>query len=130
MTDLIAASGLTLAYADADEEIVHREFSLTLAALLIDSVVFLGDNWHRPAVAGEISVNVICSDTFGYACADCETLPYAEIGRLYQLWRRDPRLGSTAWCVARRKERPISPVVKMLADGGYDVDALVRGELP
>lgn len=128
MTD--APTGPALSFADADEGVVHREFSLALAVLLVDDVVLLGDNWHRPAVAGEISVSVICSDTFGYACADCETLPYVEIGRLYQLWRRDPRLGPTAWCVARRKERPISPVVKMLADGGYDVDALVRGELP
>jgi hypothetical protein len=127
MTDALAPA---LSYAEADEEIIHGEFSLALAALLIDGVLLLGDNWHRPAVAGEISVNVICSDTFSYASADCEPLHYAEIGRVYERWRRDPKLGPTAWCAARRKQAPIAPVAKMLADAGYDVVALSLGELP
>lgn len=105
-----------------------------LAHLLTNSVCFLSNYWIErewPAEAQTaINVLVICSDTFAYACADCERLPYDQIEPLYRLWRKDPRWGPTAWAVTRRKERPIPPVVRGLTDAGYDVEALLRAELP
>jgi hypothetical protein len=113
-----------------------QEHTHLLAHLLINEVVFL--NSHNPWPNGlsgtwspeGIGVNVICNDTFAYACADCERLDYDQIPVLYKQWQREPIWGATAWCIARRKERPITPVVKLMTERGYDVDALIRGELP
>jgi hypothetical protein len=114
-------------------ELEHGEYEHLLAHLLINEVAFL--NTHNAAFfkGGRdegISVNVLCSDTFSYACADCERLDYDQIPVLYRLWQKDPTWAGTVWSVARRKERPIAPVAKRMAERGYDVDALVRGELP
>lgn len=121
---------------DADmiaAELEYGEHEHLLAHLLINEVVFL--NAHNAAFfkGGKcegVSVNVICSDTFSYACADCETLDYDQIPVLYRMWQKDPLYGATAWCVVRRKEFPIKPVAGRMVERGYDVEALVRGELP
>jgi hypothetical protein len=116
-----------------DAEIECDEPCEMLAHLLINEVAFLNAHCAAMFKGGSqegISINVLCSDTFGYACADCERLDYDQIQNLYRMWRRDPLYGSIAWCVARRKDRPIKPVADRLIERGHDLDALLRGEMP
>lgn len=103
-----------------------------LAHLLMNGVCYLNNFWYEKTWPAEaqtcINVFVSCGDTFAYACADAERLPFDQIETLYRMWRKDPRLGVTAWCVMRRKERPISPVEKYLREAGYDVDSWLLAE--
>ncbi len=103
-----------------------------LAHLMINEVLFLNNHWMEkewPEDAKQtVNVLVICNDTFAYACADCERLPFKEIEPLYRMWQADPTWGPTAWCVMRRKERPIGPVEKGLREKGYDVDSWLLNE--
>lgn len=98
-----------------------------LAHLLMNDVCYLNSFYYEKTWPAEaqacINVFVTCSDTYAYACADAERLPFDQIEPLYRMWKRDPTLGPTAWAVMQRKERPIAPVEKMLRDAGYDVDS-------
>lgn len=109
-----------------------REPEWLLAHLLINSVVFLNTNWNQtdwPEEAKQgIVVLVNCNDSFG-PYADCERLQHADLVLLYRLWRRDPIYGPLAWCIAQRKTPPWRARERM-QEAGWDVDALVRGELP
>lgn len=104
-----------------------------LGYLLLDNVILLGDYWYHKdrteAQKREISINVICSDTFSYACADCEPLPFGELLIVYQLWRKDPLWGPTYWCVKQRKQRPIQPVLDELIARGYDIESALTLDL-
>jgi hypothetical protein len=101
-------------------DLEKKERSALVAHLLINDVVWVG--WPREDVATE-SLFVSCNDTFVYASSDLERLRFADIPELYQMWRKDPKWGPTAWCVMKRKERPIKPVEVRLRERGYDVDA-------
>lgn len=98
-----------------------------LAHLFVNSVIYVNNFWYEkewPEDAQKcINIFVSCGDTFAYACADAERLHYTEIEELYQMWKKDPSWGATAWCVKKRKERPISPVEKALRERGYDLDS-------
>jgi hypothetical protein len=67
---------------------------------------------------------VLCSDTFAYACADCEDLPYGEIGPLYKLWKAHGWDGVTKWCALRRGARPLPVYEKSLREKGIWDDAM------
>ena len=118
-------------FDDIDDEVDFDEYNLALAHMLTEHILLVTSHWRRTdELKDEVSLHVMCSDTFAYAYADCEPLHYANIKSLYQLFRKDPVYGPTAWCVARRKQRPIPPVAGGLIDNGYDLEALLRGELP
>ena len=93
----------------------RTEFSAghALAAMVINDILFINDN----------GIHVICSDTFYYACADVETIGLSEIKELYRMWRKDPTIGSIAFCVKRRKLEPIPRVVKYIKEAGFDIDS-------
>lgn len=98
-----------------------------LAHLLMNGVCYLNSFYYEKTWPAEaqtcINVFVACNDTFAYACADAERLPFDQIEPLYRMWKADPKHGATAWAVRQRKERPIPPVERWLRDAGYDVDS-------
>ena len=106
-----------------------------LAHLLLNDVVFLNTNWSEKEWSAEARDGVIllvtCNDCFG-PYADCERIKLAEIEELYRLWQRDPIYGSLAWVIAKRKERTWAhkKIDVRMAARGWDVEALVRGQLP
>jgi hypothetical protein len=106
-----------------------------LAHLLLNDVVFLNTHWSEDAWPAEARDGVVilvnCNDCFG-PCADCERIKLAEIETLYRLWQRDPIYGPIAWVIARRKERTWShkKIDERMLERGWDVEALVRGQLP
>lgn len=73
-------------------------------------------------LGSDLKPYVLCSDTFGYACADAEDIDSAdELQALYEAWDADPRWGTTRWCILKRKRRPIREVVDgMKRDGAWD----------
>lgn len=125
-----------------DEEMIqfhlgleHCEPDLLIAHLLINSVIFLNTHWDEktwPEAARDGIVMLInVNDTFG-PYADCERITYDEIERFYRMWRKDPLYAAVAWVMAKRKVRPWqrkAPDERLVALG-YDVEALLRGELP
>lgn len=103
---------------------------LALAALLRDGVLFANERdtvfGGQPA-GSTVVLYVNCSDTFGYACADAETLPYAEIGNLYRMHRDGggaAGFGEVRWCCLRRGERPLPEVERQMRDAGAWDEAL------
>jgi len=106
-----------------------------LAHLLLNDVVFLNTHWSEDAWPAEARDGVIvlvnCNDCFG-PCADCERIKLAEIEVLYRLWQRDAIYGPIAWVIARRRERPWAhkKIAERMTERGWDVEALVRGQLP
>ena len=104
--------------------------SRMLAEMLLDDVLLMNSRHWRNEDKQLLWLGVLCSDTFGYACADAEDLPYEEIPNLYALWQKNHVWGPTAWCVRQRKTMPIRPVAEGLRAHGFDVDTLVRGEMP
>jgi hypothetical protein len=103
--------------------------------LLLNDVLFLNTNWSEKDWPEEarngVLLLVICNDCFG-PCADCERIQLGQIETLYRLWQRDPIYGPIAWVIAKRKERPWAhkKIGERMTDRGWDVEALVRGELP
>jgi len=104
-----------------------REPEWLLAHLLLNDVVFLNTHWARDGV----TILVNCNDGFG-PYADCERIKLDEIETLYQLWQRDSIYGSLAWVIAKRKERTWAhkKIDDRMTARGWDVEALVRGQLP
>ena len=106
-----------------------------LAHLLFNDVVFLNTNWSEQEWSAEARDGVIllvnCNDCFG-PYADCARIKLAEIEVLYRLWQHDPIYGSLAWVIAKRKERTWArkKIDARMAARGWDVEALVRGQLP
>ena len=104
-----------------------------LALLLLNEVCFVNSFYYEetwPDRAKEATnVFVNCNDTFAYACADAEDLPYKQIKPLYEMWKKNPVWGPVAWAVMQRKERPIEPVVRGLVESGYDIEELLAKPL-
>ena len=106
-----------------------------LAHLLLNGVVFLNTHWSEKTWSEDAREGVVilvnCNDCFG-PCADCERIKLNEIEALYRLWQRDPIYGPLAWVIARRKEPtwPHKKIDERMAARGWDVQALLRGELP
>jgi hypothetical protein len=106
-----------------------------LAHLLLNDVVFLNTHWSEkewPAEARDGMIILInCNDCFG-PYADCERVKLAEIETLYRLWQRDSNFGPLAWVIAKRKMCTWvhKRIDERMAARGWDVEALVRGQLP
>ncbi len=106
-----------------------------LAHLLLDGVVFLNTHWREESWPAEartgIVILVLCNDQFGPG-SDAERIQLDEIKILYRMWMRDPMFGPLAWVIAKRKQPPWPrrKTEERMMGVGWDVDALVRGELP
>lgn len=117
----------------AEIELIYIEPEQALGEMLLNDAIMLNCHHWREDFSKEdresIYVSVMCSDTFYYACADAEQLPYEEIASLYSLWKHNNMLGPVAWCVKRRKQMPIGPKVELLKSAGFNLEKLIRGEL-
>ena len=51
------------------------------------------------------SISLLCSDTFGYACADSEDVPLAECPALVAILQKEGWPGLIRWILARRAAR-------------------------
>ena len=112
---------------------VSFEAGPALAVLLARGVVTTNSRWWREDLAPrdrEVAcLFVDCSDVFTWACAEAEELPFAQVERLYRMWRRDPAWGAAAWCIMRRATPPQKPVAdRMGAAGLWDLGRLAAGE--
>ena len=95
------------------EEFSGRPFRMPEDAL----VVLLAAEVVVPLNGGEsgICLQVLCNDTFCYACADAEPIPpigFGEEGdepfwKLWDLWKADHDYGAMQWCILQRKMRPL-----------------------
>lgn len=109
-------------YTNLNGELVYEfESDVALRYLLLNDILIVNDFWWKkdwPDNAKKmISFGVICSDTFGYACADAEELLYEDLEELYQHVIKDPIWGSTVWCIKKRKLKPIPEIFnKLIAD--------------
>lgn len=113
---------------DFDEE---YDDNFALQELLQDNIVFLNNHWWKiewPDEAKDsFSVNVLCSDAFGYATADAEELPYSELESLYRHWLRDPTWGSVVWVIKQRKTMPLLHIVEKIVEKGiWDRETLLK----
>lgn len=66
-----------------------------------------------------VSISLLCSDTFGYACADAEEIPLSECPALVELMLREGWAGLVRWIQERRAgrgqiEKPILPVAEAM----------------
>jgi hypothetical protein len=119
-------------WPDREDEVAFDE-GQALAALLANEVAFINAPWWEkdwPTRAREsISVAVVCNDTFAYACADAEHLPYDQIQPLYQLWRKDSVFGPVIWCMIQRKQKALPQIMDRIKQGGlWDIGELPVGE--
>lgn len=108
-------------YTNLNGELVYEfESDVALRYLLSNDILMVNDFWWKkdwPDNAKKmISFGVICSDTFGYACADAEELLYEDLEELYQHVIKDPIWGSTVWCIKKRKLKPIPEIFNKLIE--------------
>ena len=106
-------------YTDLDgNSITEFEPHNAIAYLLLNDILIVNDYWWKKDWPEEaqrsISFGVICSDTFGYACADAETLLFSELEDLYQHVNKDPTWGAIVWCIKKRNQKPIDLVYNEL----------------
>ena len=111
-------------FADDDEE-----NDTEIAHLLINGVLFCNSWWWcEDGRKGYTSLHVNCNDTF-VPGADAENIKYNEIAELYRMWRKDPNNGVTAWCMKKRKQKPMSRIYKeMVKERIWDLEELLKNE--
>lgn len=99
----------------------HCDEGAALSALLKAEVVFPHAAQPFFVSSGTVQISVLCSDLFAWGCADCESLPFAEVGALYKAWKVDPKHGVSKWCCVKRNERPQAPIERRWrAEGVWD----------
>jgi hypothetical protein len=108
-----------------DEYVGEEEM---LAYLLIEGDCFLNDGWWEESWhKGRTTIHVNCNDTFSYASADAEDISYSEISELYEFVKKDNKLGSMAWCIKKRKVKPIPERCKQIdASGIWTIEDLLK----
>jgi hypothetical protein len=108
------------------KEVCNKE--VCVAQLLKDGILFVSGRelkWTEHYKDGDMECSTIClmvncNDLFAWGTADCEGLPYREIGPLWKAWKSGP-WGVTRWCCVRRNEQPQGPVKRrMIAEGHWD----------
>ena len=115
---------------ELDEEYVSEEEML--AYLIIQSDVYLNNGWwfkndNKPWQEDYTTLHVNCSDTFAYASADGEDLKYSEIRELYEFVKAHNDLGAMAWCIKKRKVRPLEQRCKQIdASGIWTIEELLK----
>ena len=118
----------TINTIDVDVGDPDLESNIPLAHLLVNEVVFINSHWWEKSwpekAQDSVGVFVVCNDTFNYACADSEDLPYHCIMDLYKMWRKSP-LGPIVWCMMRRGYMPLPEVAQYIRNEGiWDLDSL------
>jgi hypothetical protein len=99
------------------------DHSAMLAILLAEGLVHLSMQ--------DLTPHVLCSDTFGYACADSERIDTPnELVQVFMAYEADRSWGTTAWCIVKRRQRPIAEIVAMMQATGAWTDAVARASEP
>jgi hypothetical protein len=111
-----------------DSNAEHEEI---IAELLRRDILLVNSNWWEKDWSEEqrdtFALAVICNDFFAYACADAEGVAPSQLDDLWKMHLQDPDSGHLAWCVKRRKMKPLSAYHASLSKH-WDLDALVLGE--
>ena len=71
-----------------------------------------------------VVLSVLCSDVFGWGCADGEDLPHSEIVNLFKMVRDDPEWGAVRWCCLRRNMQPQYAIKRDWVNSGKWDDVL------
>lgn len=97
----------------------HINPSEALAELLLEEIIWIREPMEQtPENKHHALMLVGCNDTFAYAAADCQPIAHDEIVELWRRHRCDPELGVLLWCVEKREQRPIPPLVEKLKVAG------------
>lgn len=93
---------------------IDNEFNYesALGILLANEVVFLFKHLNTSSKGFGVAVN--CSDTFMYASSDAEEVFYDELEDLFNHWKQDKQYGSIVWCIKKRNEMPLNPIVNII----------------
>jgi hypothetical protein len=91
-----------------------EELEAAILLAMEDEAFFNFD--HGEGGTGEVLVLLLCNDTFGYACADCERIPFAECPRLWAMYQEKGWPALIQYIADKRGERPIEPIRKMMAE--------------
>lgn len=102
-----------------------------LAILLAEGEVFINNGWWDSEKGtwpkDSITVHVNCNDIFEWGSADAEDLKYSEIDELYEYYLKDPKWGTAAWCIKKRKQMPQKPVEEHITQEGiWDLKGLIK----
>jgi len=66
-------------------------------------------------------VDILCSDTFAYACADCEPIELRNIALFRLFYERYGTDGLVAWCAVSRCREPIGPLTQQYHDALHEL---------
>ncbi len=93
----------------------YDEIEYKLAHLILEDVIFCNNGWWYKEEGKEwpkdfITLHVNCNDIFVWGSADAESITHNEISELYEMWKKDNKLGPAAWCIKKRKLMPQKPV--------------------
>ena len=105
-----------------------NEIEYRLAILLLEDVIFCNNgHWNEKWPKDHVTLHVNCNDIFYWGCADSEDVTHDEIKELYDMHKKDPSLGSAAWCIKKRKQMPQGPVIELFKKSGlWDLDELIK----
>jgi hypothetical protein len=90
-----------------------------MAELLAEDVAFAS-----PAADGSVCFNVLCSDTFAWACADGEGLTIEAAPEVLDIHRREGAAGVDRWVQAQRGGPKKSPFIKPVVELHSQMDTL------
>lgn len=118
---------------EIEKECLQDEYEIEykLAHLLIEGEIFCNNGWWYKEEGinwpeDHVSLHVNCNDVFYWACADAERITNKEIHELYEMWSKDNRWGTAAWCIKKRKQMPQPPVAKRMIEAGYNLEDLIK----
>ena len=100
------------------------EIETAIAEMLMDDVLLIGDFIIGGNDTHQLTISVLCNDTFAWATADSEPLSYHEVEPLYQMWLEDKMYGPVRWCCLKRKMRPQEPLIRVMKEAGRWTDDL------
>ncbi len=103
-----------------------------LAYFLLDGTIFINNGWWYKEEGKQwpedrITIHVNCNDVFAWGTADSEDITYSELKDLYEFVKKDPNLGSSAWCIKKRKQMPQKPLEEMFKKAKiWDLEDLIK----
>ena len=118
----------------------HCDVEHCLSVLLHDDVLFANERRFldgKDVDGPTVVLFVNCNDLFAWGCADAESLPYDEVGKLFRMHRANAGWGSQKWCAIRRNLKPQPPAQRLMEmAGAWDAqmealpDSPFKGEWP